>query len=335
MIRDNIHWRDALSRCTTHDFYHTWDFHAISQGNGEGFPVLVLAEGNDGGILLPLLERDIPGTNWVDLTSVYGYPSPLTYGALNESEKVLALWDELLQFLRDSGYVSLFSRGHPMLTPTALRDKYFMPIGEIVYCDCTVAEADQVRKYRRNHRKNLEKLRADGVECVRGFDSILLEEFHEIYEQTMKGLGADEYYLFSNEYYFGLLSAADFKAEILVAKLKGEAVAAGFLIFCGNFVEYHLSGTNPNYYRLAPSKLLMDEARQLATREKYRYFVLGGGYKNRSDSLLNFKKGFSDDVAHFYVAKIVLNEQRYEELRCGREGDFFPVYRTREDALTT
>lgn len=149
----------------------------------------------------------------------------------------------------------------------------------------------------------------------------------------MKTLGADDYYLFSDQYYSGLLSATDFNAEIWVAELAGEPIAAGFLIFCGDFVEYHLSGTNPDHYKLAPTKILMDEARRLTTIENKKYLVLGGGYQNKSDNLLNFKKGFSDAIAHFYVAKIILNEERYDQLCGGREGSFFPVYRMREDSL--
>lgn len=333
VIRNESAWRNALSCCAAYDFYHTWDFHVISKNNGEGSPILFAVGDDEGGILLPLLERTIPGTNWLDLTSVYGYPSPLTYGSSDSTAKILALWDELLQFLRESGYVSLFSRGHPMLTPTDLREKYFEPIGDIVYIDCSPSEEEQVKKYRRNHRQNIEKLRASGVKVVRGHDPVLLQKFHKIYEDTMKALGADDYYLFSDEYYSGLLSATDFNAEIWVAELSGEPIAAGFLIFCGDFVEYHLSGTSPDYYKLAPTKILMDEARRVTTIENKKYLVLGGGYQNKSDNLLNFKKGFSDAIAHFYVAKIILNEERYEQLRCGREGSFFPVYRTKEGSL--
>lgn len=331
IIRDEHGWRQALLRCTEYDFYHTWDFHVISRNNGEGQPTLFVIGDAQSGILLPTLERVIPNTNWLDLSSVYGYPSPLAYGLSDQPNRTLALWEKLLQFLRKSGYVSMFARGHPMLTPKILRDKYYQSIGDIVYVDCSLSEEEQIRRYRRNHRQNIKKLRKSGVECVRGQGPVLLRQFRDIYEATMESLGADDYYLFSKNYYHSLLLAQDFDTEIWVAKLDGQPLSAGLLIHCGDFVEYHLSGTDPDYYRLAPSKLLIDEARRAATNTNKSYLILGGGYKNRSDSLLNFKKGFSDHIAYFYVAKVILDEERYHTLCDSNETDFFPAYRISED----
>lgn len=327
VIRDGAAWRAALDRCIRYDFCHTWDFHAISRDNGEGSPVLFLVDGGDCGLLLPLLEHEIPETDWLDLTSVYGYPSPLVYGALGNDARVLALWHELLQFLRDQGYVSLFSRGHPILTPPALRGPYYKPIGDVVYIDCSLTEEGQVSQYRRNHRQDIRKLKARGVVCTHGTESDLLDEFRAIYEKTMRSLGANDYYFFSDAYYDGLLSATDFRATIWVAECDGMALSAGFLIYCGEFAQYHLSGTDPDYYKLAPSKLLIDQARSAATRDGKAYLVIGGGYHNREDSLLNFKRGFSDHAGSFYVAKIILDETRYRALYEGPEAEFFPAYR--------
>lgn len=329
IIRDEVAWRGALTRCDTHDFYHTWDFHIISKCNAEGSPVMFIVEENGGGILIPLLERVISGTNWMDLTSVYGYPSPLIYGMSGKSEKVLRLWDTALTFMKKQGYVSLFARGHPMLTPEILRDKYYEPIGKIVYVDCSKTEMEQVHGYRRNHRQNIKKLRDLGFQCVRGEGEDSLRKFREIYEITMAAVGASDYYIFPEKYYSDLLLAKDFNAEIWFAEWENKIVATGLLVCCGDFMQYHLSGTNPNYYKLAPSKLLIDDARSRATTRNKAYFVIGGGYKNRSDSLLNFKMGFSDRVGSFFVARIVLDEKRYQELSQGRKTDFFPAYRAR------
>lgn len=327
VIRDAAAWRAALGRCAGYDFCHTWDFHAISRDNGEGAPVLFMVSAGDDGLLLPALERAIPNTDWLDLTSVYGYPSPLTYGSLGEGDRVLDLWRELLEFLRGHGYVSLFSRGHPVLTPQALRGIYYKPIGDVVYIDCSLPEEEQIGQYRRNHRQDIKKLRARGIACIHGKESHLLSDFRMVYEKTMRSLGANDYYFFSSAYYSGLLSATDFDASIWVAKCDGKPLAAGFIVYCDRFAQYHLSGTDPDYYKLAPSKLLIDQARSAATRDGMAYLIIGGGYRNRQDSLLNFKLGFSDCVGSFYVAKVVLDEPRYQALDAGPETEFFPAYR--------
>ena len=333
IIRNEHGWRQALQRCPAYDFYHTWDFHAISKNNGEGQPVLFVIGDAQNGILLPALERVISNTDWLDLSSVYGYPSPLAYGLSDQSDRILTLWEELLQFLRVRGYVSMFARGHPMLTPRILREKYYESIGDIVYVDCSLSEEEQIRKYRRNHKQNIKKLRKSGVGCVRGQGPVLLQKFQDIYEATMRSLGADDYYLFSEKYYQSLLLAQDFNTEIWIAELDGQPLSAGLLVYCGDFVEYHLSGTAPDYYSLAPSKLLIDEARRAATRTHKPYLILGGGYKNRADSLLNFKKGFSDQIAYFYIAKIILDHERYHMLCDDEETDFFPAYRVSDGQI--
>lgn len=330
-IRDGASWRHALNDCGVYDFYHTWDFHVISRNNGEGSPVMFVAEHEGGGMILPLLERNIPGTDWLDLTSVYGYPSPLTYGLVPRPGDVCSLWKGIAGFLREAGYVSMFSRGHPTLTPEALRGEYFKPIGDVVYINCSGAEEEQFRKYRRNHRQDIKKLRAMGVACKRGDGPESVLKFKRNYEATMGDLKAKDYYFFSDEYYEGLLSASDFDSEIWLAELDGEVLGGGFIIYCGDFVQYYLSGTNPKYHKLASSKLLIDNARQMAVKNGKACLVLGGGYGSRSDNLLNFKKGFSDDVEKFYVAKIVLDEKRYDDLARGREASFFPIYRARAE----
>ena len=102
-------WDEALLQASGHDFYHTWDFHQISRQNGEGDPLLLDVRAQHGGVLFPLLSRAIAGSSLHDLSSVYGYPSPLTYGLIIRDE-VPGLWDALLSHLFQRGYVSLFSR---------------------------------------------------------------------------------------------------------------------------------------------------------------------------------------------------------------------------------
>jgi len=61
------------------DFVHTYDFHRLSQLNGEGEPVLFVAKSRHGTVQAcwPLLRRNIPNTGLFDLTSVYGYAGPV------------------------------------------------------------------------------------------------------------------------------------------------------------------------------------------------------------------------------------------------------------------
>lgn len=327
-IRDAKAWRQKLSTCQSYDFYHTWDFHSISQRNGEGVPVMFCAGNEARGLLMPLLERDIPGTDLKDLTSVYGYPSPLVYGLRGDDPEVLNLWGEVVSALRAAGYVSVFSRGHPLLLPESLRGNYFLPISDVVVVDCRLDEAAQVAKYRTNHKRDIKKLRDMEAACSAGTGDDVLGAFISNYEATMDGLGAQEYYYFGENYYRGLLEAEDFSAEIWSCRLRGDVVASGIYVYCGEFVEFHLGGTNPEYYPMAPTKIIFDEVRRDAVKKALNYFVLGGGPGGKEGSLLRFKAGFSDRIEQFFVMKTILDHDAYERLSKGRSGEFFPLYRS-------
>ncbi|NLJ93601.1 MAG: GNAT family N-acetyltransferase [Aeromonadales bacterium] len=338
VVSNKEDWSNALIRFDSWDFYHTWDFHEISARNGEGKPVLFKVSLGDEQLIFPLLSRNILGTQYKDLTSVYGYPSFLYTGTCPETFN--KLWHALLNYLESKGYVSLFSRLNPLLAYDAISEQIAKPVGNVVYIDLQRSESEQLQAYRSNHRRDIRKLERMGVQCQasegvgESFDAFIAN-----YNVTMDKLAADEYYFFSREYYKQLLNANNFTAKIYSCYLEGEIIASGIFTFCGDFVQYHLGGTHPDYVRLAPTKIMFDQVRKDATHLGFKKFSLGSGLGFRDDGLFNFKKGFSDSTAAFGVINAVINKKIYSELSRGIESDtgFFPLYRavTAEEVLAT
>src|SRR5690606_28972886 len=93
-----------------------------------------------------------------------------------------------------------------------------------------------------------------------------------------------------------------------------EIIAGAMFIKKNNIVQYHLGGSNEKYLHLNPIKLLIDEARIIATHEKYSYFNLGGGKGAKEDSLFQFKSGFSKDFRPFSVWKYIVDHEVYKNL---------------------
>lgn len=321
-------WRCALALAPKHDFYHTWDFHAISQNNGEGTPVLFKIYKHGAGLLVPLLDRDIPGTNHKDLTSVYGYPSPIVYGKISGSE-ITEMWDFLCCYLATIGYVSLFCRLHPVLSPEKIVQLHGCYCGPIVIIDLTLTEQAQVQQYRNAHKRNIKKLKKLGAECYSSKDKESLEFFMQNYESTMRSLRASAEYFFPEVYYQRLLMSNDFDARIYCCKYNGDIICSGIFIFCGDIVQYHLGGTNPKYYQLAPTKLMFEKVRIDACDECKKYFILGGGLGAAEDNLFRFKSGFSKTTKKFHVMKLILNKSVYNDILsfAGNDTSFFPKYR--------
>ncbi|XOF34024.1 MAG: hypothetical protein ACL93V_01610 [Candidatus Electrothrix sp. YB6] len=327
-ISNKKRWSNALSLAEKFDFYHTWDFHVISRDNGEGAPVLFKISTKNAGLLIPLLEREIPNTRYNDLTSVYGYPSPLVYGDASNDE-IVSMWSGFTRHLIDSGYISLFTRLHPLVTPEYIVDLCGIFSGKVVVIDLSLSQGEQIRGYRKGHKCDINTLKKKEVDCYHSNDEESLHFFILNYEATMRSLNASSMYFFPEFYYRDLLNASNFETRIYSCKYDNVVICSGIFVFCGEIVQYHLSGSNPDYYRLAGTKMMIDTVRTEAFLEGKKYFVLGGGLGAAEDNLFKFKSGFSKRTENFNVIKLILNEQEYEELSsdCKQNTDYFPKYR--------
>ncbi len=326
-VNDKVSWCKKLTLVDSFDFNHTWDFHDVSKKNGEGEPVLFDVRNENGGVLFPVLVREIPNTNFYDVTSTYGYPSPLIYG--DGGVDFSFLWNELIKYLYDKGFVSFFLRSSSIIEPNGFAEclEYH---SDIVYIDVSQDEQSQLKGYRNNHKRDLKKQKKIGVVCFESNDHESLVEFVNVYEKTMMRLNASSFYFFSNSYYDFLLNSKDFEAKIYLCKLDGVVLCGGLFIFCNKFVQYYLGGTNPDFVNLAPTKTMFDHVRRISSDNNYKTLVLGGGVGGNEDSLLNFKKGFSKKTAKFYLTKKIINDEVYNKLSEGSpESSFFPRYRAR------
>lgn len=333
-------WRQMLQR-NRHDFYHLPEYLELAGRYEEGTAVAFYAEEGDRALLIPLLIRQVPGGNGQrdllhDLSSPYGYPCPL----LSEGGNVASaskLFRAFLQYGRDAGLVSAFIRLHPLLNfPMADLgpDVCWVREGETVSIDLTASLESLQRQTRENHRRGIRKLKKQGFQVVMD-DWNRYGEFCDIYAQTMDRLGADSFYLFPPQYFAEFRQAMGDRLHLCtVLSPDGELAAAGiFTLTCG-IIQYHLGGTSETFLKMAPSKLMFDEARRWGKSQGARWLHLGGGLGSRQDSLFLFKAGFSRGTAPFYTCRVVFDPPRYQGLAREmhpvesqpREG-FFPAYR--------
>lgn len=331
VITEKDEWREELKNYRG-DWYHSWDYHQIATKNNEGKPMLfVLTNGLNQRLALPLLLRDITGTDYKDMTSVYGYP-----GFLLSSDSATVLFEEFQQRLYDwankNSVVSIFSRLNSLIVDSKPLDSCF-PSGETVVIDLTIDEDEQRKRYRKNYRNLLRRLEREGFTADWSNTEQSLSDFKQIYTETMKGLNAGDYYFFDDAYYSSLLDSKDFEVRIYNVWLDELKVCSGMFVFCDDIVQYHLSGTLKEYKELAPTRMLIDTARKDATELGYKYLHLGGGLGAERDSLFNFKFGFSKKSIEFCVFKKVTNMQAYKKLSNLGAGDavpetgYFPLYR--------
>src|SRR5204863_2673190 len=124
--------------------------------------------------------------------------------------------------------------------------------------------------------------------------------------KTMHRVAARENYSFSLAYFHNLREALGPLLQIAsVVSPQGEVAAAALFTECCGIVQYHLSGADERFLRLAPTKLLLDDVRYWAKERGNRLFHLGGGLGAASDSLFDFKAGFSRHRGTFCTSRIV------------------------------
>jgi hypothetical protein len=312
------------------DFVHTWDFHQLSADNGEGSPAIFVWFDEIGRALAcwPVLQRSIGGTDHFDLTCVYGYGGPLFLKNINVEKAMNVLW----QAMREEGFVSLFSRMHPVYIEQIPSDDLCgKKLGDVVIIDVKSAAVD-LQNYRASHRREILGAVKHGVKVHVDFDFLTVKDFCEIYSKTMMDLGANEYYLFDLDYFKKLKNSIDFKAIIIYAELEGLIIASSVFLVTNKVMQYYLSGTLKDFKRLAPSKIIIHRAHELAYSMGIEKVVLGGGVGSANDNLFKFKSGFSDLTLPFYVTRKILKEDVYNEL-CqiknvdAEQTSFFPAYR--------
>jgi hypothetical protein len=329
-IVDNaIDWRNALRKFDIYESYHTWDFHRIDTSrDNEFFALEVTSE--DSTLFFPVVSRKIPGSEFHDLTSVYGYPGPIYAGAPKKFPQFL---DAALSRFRDMGYISIFSRCSAFSTTTIEQypDCYFSS-GKIITIDLSLSMSDQWRQYRGNLRREITKAIDIGLKCDKG----KLEntsEFIELYHKTMNRLDASSHYYFDEKYMIEMLTSKDFDCRLYLCKYNDKIISGAIFLFCNGVVQYHISASDAAYSKLAATKLIIDFVRRIAFEEGFLILNLGGGFGGQMDHLYNFKRGFTKNEKEFLLIKKVLDNTAYHDLissknfeSLGTDG-FFPAYR--------
>jgi len=339
-------WRDAVSGL--HDFYHLPFFHELAKDLDEGEPKLFVYEGGGYRISLPLLIRRIDtaldgsgGKPWFDATSVYGYAGPVpSHPDIPEMIKQ-DFHESLTKALTEKRVVSLFSRLHPFLNQDHLVAGLgtLVSQGHTVSIDLSIPEKSQVGLYRENHRRGLRKLRERGATCYVDEDFRHLDAFIKVYGETMRRVGATEDYIFPHLYFQKFVSTNETDVKLFVCEIGNEIACAGIFTKCGDIVQYHLGGTSESSLKFSPMKLVLDTARHWGYEHGAKILHLGGGVGTQDDSLLQFKKGFSNRLHTFNTWRWVLFQSVYDQLvaafkmkqskpRPKQPADFFPLYRS-------
>jgi hypothetical protein len=277
---------------------------------------------------LPLLVRPIKNGR-EDVASPYGYPG-LCQRPDIDHETLAVAFCSICRELGACGYVSCFVRGNPLCEPIC-----DLGIGRVVHHGSTVSiDLNKSRETRSaelasGHRYEIRRTAAAGV-TVRSAEAWDWGAFRELYEGAMQRLGAQATYYWPDRHWTQLQHLAEVgEATLLMASGTNGPIAGAMFLHMPrhSVVHYHLAAASRADPKLQPGKLVLWEAEQHFHRLGYSRIHLGGGLGTATDSLFQFKAGFSPDRHAFFTRRIILDESAYRALSGSLQTDFFPAYR--------
>lgn len=322
---DHVAWIQSLMCCGVYDIYHLPQYHLLAEEMGEGEPYLFFFQKNGLCAALPFLLRPISNVKshdtipYNDISSVYGYPGIVTSVkecSVNAGEFRLAFQEALMQIFEQLSVVSFFSRTNPLLCNTWI----FKGMGEVVSLSVTIAidlsctEKEQLQGISKGHKCDIRKGRSLGVIVEEDVSFQFIDEFICIYNETMKRNEARESYFYPKDYYLRLKKIFGESIKLFFARLDGKAISASIFFMTGKIIQYHLSGTPAEYFHLNGTKLILDVVRKIGKENGFLWLHLGGGVGSSEDSLYRFKAGFSKVRKTFEVVRMIINQEKYDEL---------------------
>jgi sugar O-acyltransferase (sialic acid O-acetyltransferase NeuD family) len=334
-------WATLLDH-VPHDFYHVPGYVGLCGQQDGAQPLAFYSRNGPASCLIPVLRSPVPEflgapSGWCDLYSPYGYPVPLCTTV--EAGHLLAFLESFRSAADEIGACSILLRLHPLLdtwNPPPTSFSYCVKHGETIFINLTLTEEEIWGQTREGHRYEIRRLQKLGFTAVMD-DWSRYADFRRFYRQTMVRLGANHAYFFTDQYFTDLKDIlGDTLHLCCILSPDGRVVAGALFTAMDGIMEYHLSANDPQFQRLAPTKLTIHCARLWGKAQGHTALHLGGGLGGRKDKLFDFKAGFSTDRQSFRTFRIIVNERRYAALtlRAGLhldpetalKADYFPPY---------
>jgi serine/alanine adding enzyme len=269
--------------------------------------------------IFPFLRRQFIYDNkiYYDFETPYGYGGPIAN--VTDENFIRNGLQSFYDYCQSNNYIAGFIRFHPLLNNTL----GFEQIGTVINDRKTIAidlqyTEDEIwlREIHTKNRNTIKKGIKTGLQFIEDIDFEYFIDFIRLYNDTMHKLGADDFYYFDESYY------ARFRENIKnsflgVVTYNNEVISAAIFFYSKDYGHYHLAGSNKEYLSLCPNNFLLWEAAKVLKNKDLKYFHLGGGTDSgEHNSLLEFKRKFSDNSFNFCIGKIIFNETIYQLLCC-------------------
>lgn len=265
-------------------------------------------------LFLPILVSEIDGySNLKDFETPYGYGGPIANTSdqsfLREAET------QFIGTLKKHGIIAGLIRFHPLIGNHLIINDQISSIYDrkTVYLDLEMDSEgiwrDQIHSKHRNSIRKARELCTFKVDYTGEY----IDEFIEMYIETMKAVDADAFYLFDKNYFKKLFTSLKDGCFLGLVFLGSKPIAGAIFLYSGIFGHYHLSGSLNEYRSYSPNNFLIYSAMGVLKKLGVRKFHLGGGAdRNPENTLLKFKKRFSKTQSEYHIGKVIVDQEKYE-----------------------
>lgn len=284
------------------------------------------------------IRRKIPmlvdGKQYYDVTTAYGYGGPITRQVSNMENLLKEYYETFHHYCKENNVVSEFIRFH-LFENKEVRENYYGEVGTIGPHISRDLNQPMNKNIHKSVRTSIRKAEKNGLKLSFDTTDGGMEEFLEVYNETMNRRDANDFYYFDKEFFCKLHCDLD-NHFVYTKAILDEKVISSFLILFGEKYAYaFLGGTLEEYFEYEPSTFLEYYTIKWLKDKGLQYYTIGGGYDGR-DGIFKYKKKFDKEgVYPFHVGKKIHDKKIYDKLiknRMLKEGfvsdsHFFPLYR--------
>lgn len=324
------------------DIYFKTEYGKLNESIEHGKAETFSFECEHGKVQSVYIKREVPylidGVQYYDAITPYGYGGPVIVEA-GDKEKLLEAYNEAYkEYCEKEKIVCEFVRFHPLAENgpdfEGLYNSFFNR--HTIAVDLTDENYSAVQ-FSPDCRNMIRKAAKKGVTVENDTECAHLDDFIALYYATMDKNSASDYYYFDKNYFEQLKAIPDSKLILINGYVEGQIIASAMFMCGDEYMHYHLSSTNPEFYSYAANNLILATAIEYGRENGMKWLHLGGGLSSsEKDNLFKFKRNFGrteNNLKDFYLGKGVFLPEVYEML-CkiakadGIENDgFFPAYR--------
>lgn len=323
-LSKKLDWNSYLTKLPINqqDIYYLPDYYYLYEKNGDGKAQCFIFEQSGEIALYPFLINSVNelgyqlDKEYFDIQGAYGYNGVIS--STTDKLFINDFYKAFNNYCKEQNIIAEFTRFHPVLNNYKFSDGNLNIIFDrkTVILDLILDYNDIWEKeYSSKNRNMIKKAGKMGVTSYISQDKNDYNEFIKLYAETMKNVGATDYYYFDKTYFDNIRQRLNNNQHLIVSKINNKLVGGMILFTYGDYAHYHLSARNSEFGKYAINNHFLDYAIKTAKEQGCKQFHFGGGNStDEKDSLLKFKTNFSKDKSDFYIGKKIHNYKVYQNI---------------------